>query len=237
MSAETQPPPPPGKTHWAVHALAGIGLLGIVGLIAIAIVIIVAAVVSRPREYQPAKVAGNDRKFTFTVGNPGDLAGTSLTRMDIAASQGDGNSYSSRSGQDTRNILLIDRTSGESRKLLQDNSRHISRSHFLTAKGDAGDTDDDVLAVDGGKPASGPVAYYLLEIDRPSQQNEEDVLVGRLADRQQAYVMTGIDGVDRLWMRSPTQIGLIVRDHLKLYYRVVDVPTLKVVLSRSIAID
>ena len=66
MSAET-PPPPPGKTHWAVHALAGIGLLGIVGLIAIAIVIIVAAVVSRPREYQPAKVAGNDRKVTFTV--------------------------------------------------------------------------------------------------------------------------------------------------------------------------
>jgi len=232
LSAET--PAPPGKTHWAVQALAGLGLLGIAGLI---IILIAIAAISWPREYQPPKVAGNDRKVTFTVGNPGDLAGTGLTRMDIAASQFDGNSYSSRSGQDTRNILLVDRTSGESRKLLPDNSRHISRSHFLTAKGNAGEAGDDSLLVADAKSAPGPVIYYLLEIDRSSEQGGEDVLVGRLADRQQAYVMTGIDGIDRLWMRGPTQIGLIVRDHLKLYYRVVDVPTLKVVLSRPIAID
>jgi hypothetical protein len=49
--------------------------------------------------------------------------------------------------------------------------------------------------------------------------------------------MQGIDGVDTIWMKSATQIGLIVRERLGLYYRIVDVPSLKVVQSKRIEID
>jgi hypothetical protein len=132
---------------------------------------------------------------------------------------------------------MIDRKSGDSRKLLPDNSRRIANSHFLSAKADMRGNDDALVQPSEPKAPVEPIAYYLLETDDPSQPKHEDVLVGRLSDRQQAYVMSGIDGIDTLWMLSPTQIGLIVRDHLKLYYRVIDIPSLKVVQSRPIAID
>ncbi len=49
--------------------------------------------------------------------------------------------------------------------------------------------------------------------------------------------MAGIDGVDLSWMDSPTRIGLIVREKLRLSYRIVDIPSFKVVENRPIAID
>ena len=91
----------------------------------------------------------------------------------------------------------------------------------------------------GSGPAdeANPAAYYLLEVVREGNRNAEDVLVGRLADGRQSVVMAGIDGIDLTWMDSPTRIGLIVREKLRLYYRIVDVPSLKMVESRPIGID
>ncbi|HEX4736962.1 MAG TPA: hypothetical protein VH331_05310 [Allosphingosinicella sp.] len=219
-------------THWAVQLLAAAGLLAIAGFIVIVLFIVG---IGRS-EYQPRKVQGNDREVTFTVGNPEDLPGTDLIKLDVAVSDADG-SYSASSGRDSRNFLLIDRKTGDSRKLLPDNGRRIADAHFLPAKAEMRGNDDALARPSEPKAPAEPVAYYLIETDDPSQPQREDVLVGRLSDRQQAYIMSGIDGIDTLWMLSPTQIGLIVRDHLKLYYRVIDVPSLKVVQSRPIAID
>jgi hypothetical protein len=229
-------PAPLHRTHWTVQLLAAAGMVAVAGII-IVILILVAIGIGNRTEYQPAKVAGEKRQITFTVGNPMDLAGTQLLKMDVAASEADGNSYGSGRGQDTRNILLIDKNSGAARRLLPDNSRRISRASFLSGKGDVQGDDDRVTDGNANGAITAPIAYYLLELPQPENAQHEDLLVGTLANGRQAVVMRGLDGIDRFWMRNPDQIALIVRDGLKLYYRVVDIPLLKVVESRPIAID
>lgn len=215
-------------------------MFAIVGLLGtLAFILIVTFAFSGSGRYEPAEVAGK-RAETFTVGSAYPLKGTELVRMDIAASQGSSGSYSGR-GPDVRNILLLNRRTGESRRILPDNSHRVGRALFLPAQGEEGiaNEEGDLLAGSSGVSGDGrhPAAYYLLQFERSDGRGLDDVLVGRLADGKQAVVMTGIDGVDSSWMDSPTRLGLIVREKLSLYYRIVDIPSLKVVESRPIAID
>src|SRR4051812_16196321 len=177
LSAEK--PAPLHRTHWAVQLLAAAGLLGLVGFI---LIVVLFVAMGGPRDYQPAKVEGNDRKVTFTGGNPSDLPGTGLTRMDIAASAADG-AYSSGRAQDTRNVLLIDRATGASRKLLPDNSRTIDQIYFLPATAtpatDASDNPEMLVTGSDEKRTAVSPAYYLLVLRR-AEPDTRDVLVGTL---------------------------------------------------------
>lgn len=234
MSAEEAAAPRAPRAHWIVWLFAIVGLGGIV-----AFILLVAAVTGPFDRRQPAKVAGTKAEETFTVGGVQPLTGTQLVQMDIAASGGSG-SYSGK-GPDVRNILLLDRRTGASRRILPDNSRRISRSSFLPAQAEqvAQTAGDALMGVDGrtADDSRAPPAYYLLEVEQRGNPELEDLLVGRIADGKQAFVMTGIDGVDSTWMDSPTRLGLIVREKLRLYYRVIDIRSLKVVENRPIAID
>jgi hypothetical protein len=231
MSAEAGPRP--ARTHWLVWIFAGVGLLGIIAIIAL-----VAMISNLGRGYEPPKVAGAKPETVFTLGSVSELAGTNLIRIDINAqdsSRGSG-SYSGVR-DDTRNILLLDKTTGTSRKLLPDNGRRIEQSHFLPAKAGLVASGDDPLL--GGSDSSDrpPPAYYVLILTQGEREGARDILAGTLAGGRQAYVMRGVDGVDSIWMQNPTQIGFVVRERLGLYYRIVDIPTLKVVASRRVAID
>lgn len=229
MSAD--PAPAKARTHWVVWAFAAIGALGIVGILAL-----MAMLFHYERPYQPAKVAGAKPETVFTLGSVDELRGTNLIRIDILASDGRGGSSAYSGGEaDTRNILLLDKASGASRKLLPDNARHIDQSRFLPAKAGLVPAADDPLMSDGGGDVVDPPAYYVLTISEGDRSH--DILVGTLASGRQAYVMRNVDGIDSVWMQSPTRIGFIVRERLNLYYRIVDVPTLKVVTSTRVAID
>ena len=226
-----------GRPHWVILLFAVAGMLGTV-LVAVLVAIFIFA---GGRSGEPTEVAGKAAETVFTIGQPQLLAGTSLIEMDVSASHGgSGNPYSGR-GQDTRNILLIDKKSGAGRRLLPDNDHHIEPARFLSAKSDLPEKapGDDVVDAPpdrpGGTAPVSPVAYYVLDVDRPDSRH--DILVGALSSGRQQVVMQGIDGIDGVWMQSPTQIGFIVRDRLKLFYRVIDIRPLKVVQSRRIAID
>jgi hypothetical protein len=233
MSAESSSRLP--RAHWVVWLLAAVGLIGIVATLSLAAFLLA----GEPR-YQPAKVAGAKEEITFTVDSARELPGTNLIQLDVNASQGlGGSSAYSRGGDDRRNILLIDRTSGASRRILPDNERHIDTARFLPAGAEAANRGANGAGLDGTAAAGGeepPAAYYLLAVDQRGQPERKDVLVGTLADARQGWVMRGIDGIDTVWMHSPTQIGLLVRERLGLYYRIVDIPALKVVQSRRIEI-
>lgn len=222
--------------HWIVWLFALVGLAGI-----LAFVFLVAMLGGAHVPDQPAKVAGRKAEETFTVSGVRRLPGTELMQLEIAASEGGGGSYSSGGGRDVRNVLLLDRRTGASRKILPDNRRHVSRSQFLPGEvegeGAPLTADDVLLGAPDGERRSPPPAYYLLQVEQPGNRDLEDVLVGRLADGRQAFVMTGIDGIDSTWMDSPTRIGLIVRERLRLSYRIVDIESLKVVENRPIVVD
>jgi hypothetical protein len=233
MSDETRSMAKPGQ-HWLIRVFAVVGLLGVLALI-----LLVVAIYQIQGPYQPAKVAGAAPETVFTISDVQALDGTNFIRMDVAVSTGSGGSspYSGRR-DDTRNILLLDKVSGVSRKLLLDNDRKIGDARFLPARTDLQAANGaDALTDQDDDREKAPPAYYALFVRQPDDGALIDLLVGTLSSGKQAYVMRGLDGIDSMWMQSPTQIGMIVRERLNLYHRVVDIPSLKVIQSKRIKID
>jgi len=225
--------------HWLVWLFAAVGLIGILCIIAL-----VAMIVGSEGHREVAKVAGAKQETVFAVGTPEELPGTNLLHLPVYASQGGraGSGPYSGSRDDQRNLLLIDKESGVSRRILPNNERRIVSVRFLPARAETGPSDrDDVVAAaapaDGGQEKTAPAAYYLLVLDQGGASQAQDILVGALSDGRQGIIMQGIDGLDASWMKGPTQIGLIVRERLGLYYRIIDIPSLKVVQSRRLEID
>lgn len=217
------------RTHWLIWIFAAFGMLGVIALILIA-----ATIFGFSPRYEPARVADKAGKPTFVVGGVAPLAGTNLIQMRISASEGGGGSYSYRA-DDTRNILILDRLSGESWRILPNNDRRIDDTHFFPVDVNSANVSLDADTDPAGNKDHSD--YYVLTIDRAENSRVKDVLVGTLATRKQAVVMQSIDGIDEMWMQTPSRIGMIVRDRSALYYRIIDIPTLKQVSSVRIAVD
>ena len=233
MSVEPAPARPGKGPHWIIWIFAIVGLLGVAAFIYIAATIL--SVESRGPP--PAEVVGEGPEPSFVVSSVQLLEGSNLLQINIAARAGGRTALGSYSGggEDLRNIILLDRTSGATRRILPDNGRHIAQSWFLPAQADilvppAGDR-----IADSERPPP-PPAFFALLVARPEHDDLFDLLIGTLADGGQGYAMQGLEGVESVWMQTPSRIGFIVRERLNLYYRIVDIPTRRVVLSRRIAI-
>ena len=214
-----------------LRIFAAIGLLAVLGFGAYLLALTTA------ERRAPAKVEAKGAKQVFAVAEVNPLHGTNLTEILIATdgsiSPGDG-SYS-RASADARNVILLDKASGANRKLLPDNGRQIIERIYLPAAAGAS-SDENVQLVDAaGKKVDPPLAYYLLRVR--AAEGKEDVLVGNLATGRQAYLLTGLDGVDKVWMQSATRVALLMRQGRKLHYRAIEVPDLKIVAARPVEID
>jgi hypothetical protein len=227
-----QPLPTKRLVRWSAGILAIVGLLAIGFLLALWLLL----GIGKSDPGRQRTLAGQQKDRLFSVGQVSHLRGTNLLMVEILASEGSPSSYKG-SRRDVRNILLVDQATGSNRKLLPDNSRSIETSAFFPAVAtNSSWRFSDISTDELGTEDAAPVAYFLLSI-RQAKGRKFDLLVGTIAGRHQGYVMRGIDGVERIWLQTPGAIGLIVRDDLGLYHRIVDVPTLKVVASRLIPID
>jgi len=226
--------------RWLLWIFAGVGLL------AAAAVIFIAANLLAWNSRQgrdPAPIQGKGATETFAVAEVNPLTGTGINEIVIATEEsigrGGGGSYSSsgRGNADERNVVLLDKATGASRKLLADNSRRIAARYYLPAlAGPEEPTQDDFQIEDEkGKQVKPPSAYYVLRV-AATDGKSEDVLIGDLKTGRQAFVLTGIDGVERLWMQSPTMLGLLMRQGRKLQYRAIDIPALKIIAARPVDI-
>src|SRR4051812_22684138 len=112
LSAEPSPAPPSQRLHWIVWLFAIVGALGIIAFVAFVLLI---STLERHRE--PAEVVAEASAARFVVRDAEPIAGTNLVRITIAVGP-EGSPYSSRRGDDERNILLLDRASGAVRRLL-----------------------------------------------------------------------------------------------------------------------
>ncbi|MBB4837404.1 hypothetical protein HNP52_000455 [Sphingomonas kyeonggiensis] len=209
-----------------IGALAMIG--AIVGLLAIVMAVVMFYDGPHHRE-APAQVEAKVANEVFAVSEVTPLRGINLTEIVIATERSigrGGGSYSAGEPADDRNVILLDKASGASRKVLPDNSRRILERQYL-----AGASGGDAAQQ---KPEP-PFAYYLFRVR--AQGGKEDVLVGDLATGRQAFLLTGLDGVDKIWMQSPTRVALLMRQGRKLQYRAIEIPALKVVVARPVEID
>jgi hypothetical protein len=235
MSAEPAPSGIARRLGGSVQAgLAVIGLVVVLGAL-----LLLASTLFRDRPEQ-ARVAAADPagKAVFSLQNAQQLEGTRLIRIDVAASDGEDEPYSSAAPDDLRNIILVDKATGASRRLLPDNQRRIVESHFLPADASspAPAVEDPMLdgTQDAGRPA--PPAYFVLALEQAADGRLQDVVVGRLGDGRRAAAMEGIGGLQSVWIESPDRLGLLVRERLGLYHRLVDLRSLRVVSSRRIEI-
>ena len=236
MSAEHEPAKAGRTPHWIVWLFAIVGVLGI-----LAFILFTGLILNSQRWREPAEVVAEASTLRFVVRDAEPIRGTNLIRITISAGpEGSGYSSGGRRGAQ-RNILLLDRTSGAVRRLLPDNSRRIARSYFLPAQAEAtpgpsGEIELSERGADSESRSPPPPAYFALLVAQADHDDRFDLLIGTLADGEQNFAMQGLAGVDGIWMHSPTQVALIVREGLNLFYRVVDIPSRRVVLSRRIAI-
>jgi len=235
MSAEPTSATQRPRPHWIIWLFAIVGLLGVIAFIMMTVL-----VSWMTRDRQPAEVVADTSAIRFVVRDAEPIRGTNLVQITIATGS-QGSPYSSGRGDDQRNILLLDRTSGAIRRLLPDNSRRIARSYFLpaVAEASAGASEDVAMVREAQSDTdtrSAPPAHFALLVAQPDEGDRFDLLIGALADERQSFTMPNLAGVDGVWMHSPTRIALIVREGLTLFYRVVDIPARQVVLSRRISI-
>jgi hypothetical protein len=226
---ETGASPQGSGARWLVWGFAAIGVLA-----ALAIIWLVVMLNSNGFRREPAVVAARAPGETFEVGAVEQLAGTNLVSIDIRLSErayGSG-SIKSSGQQNLRNVLLLDRTTGESRRLLPDNRQSIASISFLPAE-----AQDSVSAVGEGTRRVVPPAYYLMAlVVKRGDDQTISLLAGSLAGPEQQTVMQGLEGVERKWMIDSRRLGLIVREGKALYFRVIDMVDRKVLQSRKIDI-
>ncbi|MEN3747129.1 hypothetical protein TPR58_08115 [Sphingomonas sp. HF-S3] len=227
----------PGRILLGVFA--GIGLLAAAAVIFLAVTVLGWEHRER-REAAPVQ-AGADATEIFSVGAITPLRGTRFDEIVIArgdAGDGGSASYSSRGKEaDERNVILLDSTSGTSRKLLPDNTRRIVGRDYLPAvAGRDGETNDEGYAVETAATPKPPLAYYVIRV-QAADAKSQDVLVGDLNTGRQAILLKGIDGVERVWMQSATRMGVLMRQGRKLHYRAIEIPDLKIVAQHPVAID
>jgi len=226
-----------------VWIFAGVGLLA-----AVAVIWLVAMLIGTgrfDRSDDPAPVAVKGQTTPFSVQDVRDVRGTGLVQLAIGIpGKGGRVSYSSSSGHefDLRNVILLDKATGVSRRLLADNRRGIVEFVFLPA---VAETDGAELPADqyvdaaaeetSGKKLEPPSAYYVLAVQHVEGKGQ-DVLVGNIAGARQAFLLKNIDGIDRMWMLTPTRLAMVVREGMAVHYKVIDVPALKLVLARPVEI-
>jgi hypothetical protein len=228
-----------GAARWLMWSFAAIGLLAALAVIFLAITVL-GFMSGGPRE--PARVAGKAPSEQYSVQDVDGVRGTDLLQIQIGIGEHGGGSYSGKRSIDQRNLILLNRLNGESRRLLPDNSRSIERTWLFPAvtespaeAREAYEPGGEVTQGAKSKAPPPPFAYYVLAV-RQEGGRLEDVLVGDLATGHQAFVLSGIDGIDRIWMASPTRVAILLREKLRLHYRVIDIPALKVVTARPVDI-
>lgn len=226
-----------------IWIFAGVGLLAAIAVIWLAAVL--TGVSYFDRRPEPAKVAVKGEAEPYSVQDVRDVPGTGLVQIAVGiAGRGGKGVYSSSSERefDHRNLILLDKATGTSRRLLADNRRRIAEFRFLPALAavDSAERAEDEYVLEAteepdGKRPPPPAAYYVLAVRKPDSERQ-DVLVGNIASGRQAFLLNDIDGIDRMWMLSPTRLAMVVREGMNVHYKVIDVPTLKLVLARPVEI-
>jgi hypothetical protein len=229
MNEQPSPPLARSRSRWLVWAFASIGVAA-----ALAVLFLAVMVSSEFNRRPPAQVAAEAKGEVWVVDDVSQLVGTDYVTVAINGPNGRAGSGSIKGGyDDQRNLLLIHQKTGEVHRLLPDNRTRIADIRFAPAaaagSGSSKYDNSDMSSKDH------PPAYYAVQLAR-GEDKGIDLLIGQLAGFRQIVIMQGLDGIDRIWMIDDHQMGLILRDKDRLYFRVVDIPAQKVVRSQLIKI-
>jgi len=224
---------------------AGLGLLTAAAIIFLAVTILSVSTRQRPAE----EVKAQKGTETFRVESVESVQGQDLFAIIVAAANQDGGSISytkSTRSIHQRNIILMNRSTGATRRIFPNNQHRMLGYRFLPSGEGATNFDDTSVTVvdhdsDYRSQKNAVALFYAVQI---SDVNEHDglpptrsLLIGTIATAKQGIVLSGVDGIEQMWMAKPNQLGLLVREKMRLIYHIIDIPTLKIVATRPVDVD
>ena len=184
-----------------------------------------------PDRGQPQRVGQDRTGAALAFGNIERVEGTRFFTIPIvrADRRGGYGSFSKYGGDDQRNRLIVDSTTGASRKVLPNADFEIVNWMEPT---DAASRSEN-LADGDSKPSS--VGIYAAVVKRPGAKEKDhptyDLLFGRFEDGQQAWVARGLAGVESVWLTPDRKLAVVAATPKAAIYRLYDPASFKQVLE------
>lgn len=133
-----------------------------------------------------------------------------------------------------RNIVLIDRETGDSASLLPDNSRNVEELYFVPAQ-------EGPLEAWGGyrserdRPLPSPPVYFAVQSSSMNGDVERNELaIGTIADLKAKTVLTGFAKIQRYAMLDGNRLSLIIAFEDRDEMQTIDLATGQVVFTSEI---
>lgn len=166
----------------------------------------------------PEKVGIDAEGEPLRLGEAGAVPGTPFLTLKIGESAS--GSYSSYSGGNDRNVMILDPRDGTSRKVLPTNNRQLAQWLVLKDGGSPSiatryppDDPDDAVATHY-------VAVVETETDRGDKADRGyDILLGSFADARQVWIARGANGLIHAQKLQTGSVVMIVADRGRTFVR------------------
>jgi len=186
-----------------------------------------------PRDNGQPDHVGRDRTGAdLTFGGVDQVKGTRFFTIPIVrVENGSSGSFTKRyAGGDERNRLIVDSTTGASRRVLPNSDFAIV--NWIEPTAAASDTRRYESGDSSGETSSG---LYAAVVQRPGKTDKDpstyDLLLGRFDDSQQAWIAKGLSGVEATWLIDGDKLAVVAAVGNHGFYRVYDPKTFKQLLE------
>jgi hypothetical protein len=185
----------------------------------------------QPRDRgQPDQIAKDRSGAALTFGGIDPVAGTRFFTIPIVrVEHGGSGSFSNYAGGDERNRLIVDSTTGASRRVLPNTD--FSIVNWIEPKLEMAKTGDVVAieqAVDGNNQDRSSGVYAAV-VKRGGRKDKGpatyDLLFGRFEDGTQVWAARGLSGVESVWLTPDQKLAVVAATPKGAIFRLYDLTT------------
>ena len=189
---------------------------------------------------KPDQIAHDRSGAALTFGDIDQLEGTRFFTVPIVRvehGESGGSFTKAYAGGDERNRLIVDSTTGVSRRVLPNMDYSIVNwiePNVETTKSDESRTNSNHPAE---QRSSG---IYAAVVKRPGRTDKDpvtyDLLFGRFEDGQQTWVAKGLSGVEAIWLTPDQKLALVAATPKGGIFRLYDPSSFSQLLEKDLAL-
>ncbi|HEX6742449.1 MAG TPA: hypothetical protein VF079_11725 [Sphingomicrobium sp.] len=184
---------------------------------------------------RPERVAQDESGAVLTFGNIEGIGKTRFFTIPIVREGGGSDSFSGGRGNDERNRLIVDGTSGDSRRILPDDKFEIV--NWIVPKTKATDATNYSPSDEADDPDAKPDVYAAV-VKRPGKDKNDratyDVLLGHFESGEQLWVARGLAGVQGVWLTPDHKLAMVLAADNRGLYRIYDPASFQQLLEKDL---
>ena len=188
---------------------------------------------------QPQRVAQDRSGNVYTFGDVEQVRGTRFFTVPILRVEGstDSGTFSKTyRGSEEHNRLIVDASTGQSRRVLPDTRFEIVS--WVEPSLDATNLDDPRKLTDEGSKSSG---LYAAVVKRPGKTDKQpstyDLLLGHFDSGRQAWISRGLSGVQAIWLNPGGKLVVIAAIRNRGVYQLYDPTTDRQLLQTELKVQ